>query len=779
MAALAATAERFEFRVKFLFVLIFFLYVGLFFNFYYTFHISNLCSQRQVSHSFSSADQQYIQTSDSQIEPTDIFVGSVNAERVRVNEIAQNRLRGSQESHSFKDIKHFTSRYSKTKQPKDTRDVTVKGRIKRQWNNFSLKTSLHFSQASSRRVKRHVKPRRQRHRRRNLRYNEAPSEEFFPMFQSTTCTGHYVRLTQHSRIPFPILEEFCLSARRFCVLNFPGWTSHSGKRELPEKQGLQKPEEAYGATLSKRSKGVPDPQKKKEDSETPGTPVPPTIVDIENTSILEVHEEDNVYLTCLASGNSVPKHIWKRENSEFIVLGNIKLKMVEGHHLNVSRATRYDMGSYFCVASNGVAPSDSKKIQLRITFSPVVKIINPIVAMRKRYFAVFECYFEGFPRPMTYWLYGDAKFLGPSWRYNVTEVINHFAYKIILNITYGDRKDLGIYKCVSKNTRVIAQGVLTLYEIDPFTEEPKGKHTLNEKAENLTTVNVTRNDNRFNDSYWRSLQPRVKDCLLYKVGKPVFQRFSKSIWGCWMKDASPSNVEQANKYWLTLRNKKTTLYEFANKDFFRNNSYTKLYTLPYALTGNNHVVFNGSFYYNREGTNSLVRFHLLTATNSTVQIPHAAYKDGHYLYSSKSSYMDLAADENGMWVIFAENNTNNTQVLKYHPYTLQTEKMWNLSLDHSRIGETFIACGVLYAIGSVTALKTRISYAYDLYRKRTLSINLGFVNPFGRTTMASYNAKEKVIYTWDRGNQLLYPVRFATTNMAKSVLRRNKKYSKT
>ncbi|XP_022240230.1 uncharacterized protein LOC111085528 [Limulus polyphemus] len=778
MAALAATAERFEFRVKFLFVLIFFLYVGLFFNFYYTFHISNLCSQRQGSSSFFSADQLYIQTSDPQIEPTptDIFVGEVDDERGRANEIAQNSRKGSQESHSFKDIKHYISRYLRKKRPEDTKDVTMKGRIKKQWNNFSLKTSLHSSQASSIRVKRHAKPRRQRHRRRHLRYNDAPSVEFFPMLQSTTATGHYVWLTPHSRIAFPILEDFCLSARKFCVLNFPRPTTYSGKRGLSEKQRLQKPQDVYGITASNTPKALPDLQGKKGES---GTPVPPKIVDIENTSILEVHEGDNVYLQCLASGNPVPKLIWKREDSEFIVLGNIKLKMVEGDHLNIIRATRYDMGSYLCVASNGVAPPDSKKIQLEITFSPVVKIMNPMVGVRIRNFAVFECYVEAFPRPMNYWLYGGTKFLDPSWKYNITEVINHFSYKMILNITYAERQDLGIYKCVSRNLKGLAHGMLTLYEIDHVTEEPKGKHTLNKKAENLSTVNVTSNDSRFNDSYWWVLQPRVKDCLLYKVGKPVFQRFSNSTWGCWMKDAAPSNVEQANKYWLTLQNKKNTLYEFTNKDFFRNNSYTKSYTLPYALTGNNHVVFNGSFYYNREGTNSLVRFNLLTATNSTVQIPHAAYKDGHYLYSSQHSYMDLAADENGMWIIFAGNNTKNTLVLKYHPYTLQTEKMWNLTLDHRGIGETFIACGVLYAISSVTALKTRISYAYDLYCNKTLDINLDFINPFGRTTMVSYNAKEEVIYTWDRGNQLLYPVRFATTNMAKSDLKRNKKYSRT
>lgn len=92
----------------------------------------------------------------------------------------------------------------------------------------------------------------------------------------------------------------------------------------------------------------------------------------------------------------------------------------------------------------------------------------------------------------------------------------------------------------------------------------------------------------------------------------------------------------------------------------------------------------------------------------------------------------------------------------------------------------FIVCGVLYGIDSVTERNTKIRLAIDLYRGIFLDdVNLAFSNPFKNTTMATYNHRLRVsesqafqthtmshefdlqeLYTWDRGNQLTYPIRY-------------------
>jgi hypothetical protein len=73
--------------------------------------------------------------------------------------------------------------------------------------------------------------------------------------------------------------------------------------------------------------------------------------------------------------------------------------------------------------------------------------------------------------------------------------------------------------------------------------------------------------------------------------------------------------------------------------------------------------------------------------------------------------------------------------------------------------QMFIACGVLYAIDSATALNTKIRLALDLYTLKLLDVTLSFTNPFRKTTTVGYNHKTKELYTWDKGNSLIYPVR--------------------
>ena len=72
--------------------------------------------------------------------------------------------------------------------------------------------------------------------------------------------------------------------------------------------------------------------------------------------------------------------------------------------------------------------------------------------------------------------------------------------------------------------------------------------------------------------------------------------------------------------------------------------------------------------------------------------------------------MDFAVDETGLWVIYGTGENNNTAVVKLNSTTLEIEHTWNISLNNHRAGEMFIACGVLYAVDSVTDRNTKIRY---------------------------------------------------------------------
>jgi hypothetical protein len=84
---------------------------------------------------------------------------------------------------------------------------------------------------------------------------------------------------------------------------------------------------------------------------------------------------------------------------------------------------------------------------------------------------------------------------------------------------------------------------------------------------------------------------------------------------------------------------------------------------------------------------------------------------------------------------------------------------FNISVQHNKVGEMFIVCGVLYAVDSVTEPKTKIRFALDLYTGKLIEKELDFTNPFNGTTTLGYNHNNKELYTWNLGNQLTYPVK--------------------
>lgn len=581
----------------------------------------------------------------------------------------------------------------------------------------------------------------------------------------------------------------------------PGINGTNGIPGSPGPRGPIGPPGPTGLPGARGRKGVPGK------AGTPGVPgikawtingteatkllVPPSIVDVQQQSAVQVQEGENVALKCSATGIPFPSYSWRLSNNSTIAMDSWRLSSVEGNRLNFTRTNRDQMGTYICIASNGVPPPAYKEIKLEITFPPLIKIQNQMVGTRNGSYAILECYVEAFPPGVNFWLYGESRLLNPNWKYKVSHQEDGYRTTMTLNISYIEPSDYGLYKCVSKNEKGKTHGVFTVFEIDPSipTRKPPKEPTFvvygqappppAVEAECLPcplcpithscpspdqaghpdpghVINV----GPVNETLWRSLPGRTEDCILSQVGKPVFFRSTKIELGTWMQDTSPLYTDLNEKFWVTLDNEKTSLYEYDRKEDAQKDSYSRKYSLPYAFTGSGHVIYNGSFYYQQEGTNKIVRFEMATETTGALVIPDAPYRDSHFLYNTRYNYVDLAADENGLWIIYANPFNNNTMVMKFHPYKLQTEFVWNLTLNHRNVGEMLVVCGVLYVVQSVTERNTRISSAFDLYKNRSLEVNLDFTNPFRQNIMISYNPNSEVIYTWDRGNQLIYPLRF-------------------
>lgn len=244
----------------------------------------------------------------------------------------------------------------------------------------------------------------------------------------------------------------------------------------------------------------------------------------------------------------------------------------------------------------------------------------------------------------------------------------------------------------------------------------------------------------FND-----LPNRTLNCMLYAVGKPVYHRFTDQTYGSWMRDPAPKNEEQADRFWVTKEDDAYNLYEFYNKTAYRKDVHTRKYNLEHPFKGNAHVIYNGSFYYNARDKPRIVKFDLETERYHALDVPFIATNEStNFLYTTEYNYMDFSIDDNGMWIIYGLPGSNNTAVLKIDSFEMRIQYAWNISINHHKVGEMFIVCGVLYAVDSVTERNSRIRLALDLYKSTLLEVDLTFTNPFRKTTMLGYNPRNKV-----------------------------------
>ncbi|XP_050545663.1 lachesin-like isoform X2 [Daktulosphaira vitifoliae] len=220
--------------------------------------------------------------------------------------------------------------------------------------------------------------------------------------------------------------------------------------------------------------------------------VPPNIVDEESSaSTMAVREGLNISLSCKAKGYPEPKIVWKRENGFDITIDRReKAERFHGDTLNLTKVARSDMGSYLCIASNGVPPSVSKRIVLDVEFSPMLVVPNQLVGAPLGTDVTIDCLTESYPRPISYWLFKDVKsMIFSSAKHNL--VFEEEGYKTHMKLTIRSLspEDYGSYKCVTKNSLGEAEGSMRIYEIPRPQQDPRSTTGSLNKANGVLLIN--------------------------------------------------------------------------------------------------------------------------------------------------------------------------------------------------------------------------------------------------------------------------------------------------
>ncbi|XP_015749880.1 PREDICTED: myocilin-like [Acropora digitifera] len=124
--------------------------------------------------------------------------------------------------------------------------------------------------------------------------------------------------------------------------------------------------------------------------------------------------------------------------------------------------------------------------------------------------------------------------------------------------------------------------------------------------------------------------------------------------------------------------------------------------------------------------------------------------------------MDLAVDEQGLWVIAGQSSSSYPLYLgKIDVVKNSIPLGWNLRTKNMKaLGNAFVACGVIYAIDNYSTRSTSINFAYDTKTGKQWNPNIQFTNQFGYNSMVDYNPREKVLYSWDNRRLVTYPITF-------------------
>ena len=188
------------------------------------------------------------------------------------------------------------------------------------------------------------------------------------------------------------------------------------------------------------------------------------------------------------------------------------------------------------------------------------------------------------------------------------------------------------------------------------------------------------------------------------------------------------------------------------------------YRISYLWAGTGHVVYNNLLYFHTGGSAEILRYDFSTETvTARGSIPNAVFmptmRTG-YLYDSDYTFLDLAIDDNGLWVIYktAEYNEN-LVVSKLDLDDLSIVETIISKHPQSSSGDTFIICGILYATKSSKNRHSTVDFAVNLFTGEVLpDVDIPYENGHSKLTMMSFNHRTQLLYAWDKGNMVTYSI---------------------
>ncbi|CAL8286433.1 unnamed protein product [Lota lota] len=264
-------------------------------------------------------------------------------------------------------------------------------------------------------------------------------------------------------------------------------------------------------------------------------------------------------------------------------------------------------------------------------------------------------------------------------------------------------------------------------------------------------------------------KPDIGNCNhqgIVSLSKPMAIQLNANLnpsytYGGWGKDSKPAQGNES-MYWYggypgpSVHD--LNLYSDYNQLILR--SSFKLHNIP-GGTGNNYIVHGNTMYYQYNSPFSMSKFNLTSSKYDYRVIPNASQRFS-YSYSSDQN-MDFAADENGLWVIYAtEESKGKLVVAKIDVPSFGVENVWSTGAYKRLVGNAFMVCGVMYATRPVPVAPNteEIFYSYDTKSGQERQLSIPFEKFQQSYYNLHYNPSDQKLYMYNDGYYVSYNVKF-------------------
>jgi hypothetical protein len=216
--------------------------------------------------------------------------------------------------------------------------------------------------------------------------------------------------------------------------------------------------------------------------------IPPTINDNSTRSVITSVGSDFV-MSCHANGYPEPTISWRRNKNSLIPI-NGGVAIHRGNTLALKNVTKFDRGTYYCVADNGVSPGARRSISVEVEFKPVVKVGQVRYEQALQYDADLHCTVEAFPSPSISWI-KDGHELSNNQHYSVAifDTSNEFS-QTTLRVKKIEKRQYGIYQCRAANKFGVSEAEVRLDET-PNVVCPPACDTQNYLTSSATSVSLS------------------------------------------------------------------------------------------------------------------------------------------------------------------------------------------------------------------------------------------------------------------------------------------------